>query len=85
MTAHAFALIDAFVYGFALQEATLPMSGPEDVAEIAGPMLERMSPVDYPYLVEFATEHVMRPGYDFGEEFDFGLDLILAGLASATA
>ena len=85
MTAHAFALIDAFVYGFSLQEATLPMSGPDDVAEIAGPMLERMSPADYPHLVEFATEHVMKPGYDFGEEFDFGLDLILAGLADAIA
>jgi AcrR family transcriptional regulator len=81
MTAHAFALLDAFIYGFALQEATLPMDGPEDVAEIAGPMLERTSPVDYPHLVEFATQHVMKPGYDFGEEFEFGLDLILAGLA----
>lgn len=85
MVAHAFALIDAFVYGFSLQEATLPMSGPDDVAEIAGPMLERMSPVDYPYLTEFATEHVMKPGYDFGEEFDFGLELILTGLAAANA
>jgi AcrR family transcriptional regulator len=85
MVAHAFALIDAFVYGFSLQEATLPMSGPDDVAEIAGPMLERMSPADYPHLVEFATEHVMKPGYDFGEEFDFGLDLILSGLSQARA
>ncbi len=85
MVAHAFALIDAFIYGFSLQEATLPMSGPEDVAEIAAPMLERMSPTDYPHLTEFATQHVMKPGYDFGEEFDFGLDLILAGLAHAAA
>ena len=85
MVAHAFALIDAFVYGFSLQEATLPMSGPDDVAEIAAPMLERMSPEAYPHLVEFASQHVMKPGYDFGEEFDFGLDLILAGLAAATA
>ena len=84
MTAHAFALLDAFIYGFALQEATLPMDGPEEVAEIAGPMLERTSPVDYPHLVEFATEHVMKPGYDFGEEFDFGLELILAGLGAAS-
>jgi AcrR family transcriptional regulator len=85
MTAHAFALLDAFIYGFALQEATLPMDGPEEVAEIAAPMLERTSPVDYPHLVEFATQHVMKPGYDFGEEFDFGLELILAGLAGTTA
>ena len=28
-----------------------------------------------PALHAFAIEHVMRPGYDFGAEFDFGLDL----------
>jgi hypothetical protein len=26
------------------------------------------------------TEHAMQPGYDFGKEFDFGLELILDGL-----
>lgn len=82
-TAHAFALIDAFLYGFALQEATLPMDGPENVAEIAEPMFERMPKGEYLYLTEFAMEHVMKPGYDFGEEFEFGLDLILDGLGAS--
>jgi hypothetical protein len=27
-----------------------------------------------------ATEHAMKPGYDYGDEFAFGLDLILKGL-----
>ena len=40
-----------------------------------------MATGDYPHLVELATEHVMRPGYDFGDEFEFGLDLVLDGLA----
>jgi hypothetical protein len=35
----------------------------------------------YPSLLEFTTEHIMRPDYDFGEEFSYGLDLILDGLA----
>jgi hypothetical protein len=26
------------------------------------------------------TEHAMKPGYDYADEFEFGLDLILAGL-----
>lgn len=81
MTAHAFALIDAYVYGFALSEATLPISGPETVTEVAGRMLDRSSAEDYPYLTEFSIEHVMKPGYAFGREFEFGLDLILNGLA----
>ena len=34
----------------------------------------------YPSLLEFSTEHIMKPDYDFGLEFQFGLDLILDGL-----
>ena len=80
LTAHAYALIDSYVYGFALSEASLPINGPETVAEVAGPMMD-MIPADlFPYLAEFSAEHVMRPDYDFGAEFGFGLDLILDGL-----
>lgn len=83
MTAHAYALLDSYIYGFALQEASLPLSGPEPVAEVAAPIVELFSGGDYPYLVELATEHVLQPGYDFGDEFDFGLDSILDSLARA--
>lgn len=38
---------------------------------------------EYPYLTEIATAHVMRPGYAYGDEFAFGLDLILDGLQQA--
>jgi hypothetical protein len=44
-------------------------------------MLEPFRPDEYPHMVELLTEHVMKPGYDYGEEFDYGLDLILDGLA----
>ncbi len=80
MTAHAYALIDSYVYGFALSEASLPINGPETVAEVAGPMMELIPAADFPYLAEFSAKHVMRPDYDFGSEFEFGLDLILDGL-----
>ncbi len=83
MTAHAFALIDAFVYGFALSEATLPFDGPDTVPEIAEQMMAQFSPTDYPHLVEFTAEHVMKPGYDYGEEFEYGLRVILDGLAQS--
>ena len=81
MTAHAYALIDSYVYGFALQEAALPFEGSDDVATVVEPLIEQFSTTEYPHLVELATEHVLRPGYDFGDEFDFGLTLILDGLA----
>jgi AcrR family transcriptional regulator len=80
MTAHAYALLDAYVYGFALQEAALPFRGPDEAAGVAEPMMERFPVGEYPHLVELATEHVLQPGYDFGDEFEFGLDLILDAL-----
>jgi hypothetical protein len=81
MTAHAYALIDAFVYGFALSEASLPINGPDTISEVAGQMMEQYSAEEYPHLVEFSVEHVMQPGYDYGEEFEFGLGIVLDGLA----
>lgn len=85
MTAHAYALIDAYVYGFALSEASLPINGPETVTEVAEQMMEKYAGDDYPHLVEFSVEHVMKPGYDYGEEFEFGLDVVLDGLARSMA
>ena len=70
VTAHAYALLDSYVYGFALQEAALPFEGPETVADVAEPIMERFPTGEYPHLVEMATEYVLQPGYDFGDEFD---------------
>jgi AcrR family transcriptional regulator len=83
MAGHAYALLDSYVYGFALQEAALPFEGPDTVAEIAEPIMEFFTTGEYPHMVELATEYVLKPGYDFGNEFEFGLTLILDGLASS--
>jgi AcrR family transcriptional regulator len=87
MTAHAYAVLDSFIYGFAVQEAGLPFHGDEaDVPldELAKGMLQAF-PVDaYPNFVEFTVEHALQPDYDFGDSFEFGLDLILDGLERAT-
>jgi AcrR family transcriptional regulator len=80
LTAHAYALLDAYVYGFAVQEAALPFEGPDSVADVAGPILELMGTGDYPHLAEMATSYYLRPGYDFGDEFEFGLGLVLDGI-----
>ena len=80
MTAHAYALVDAYVYGFALQEATLPATGGADIAELAAEIIEHFPADTYPHLFEFTTEHVLQPGYDFTSEFEFGLGVILDGL-----
>jgi len=33
LTAHAYSLLDSYIYGFALQEASLPFDTPEQTAE----------------------------------------------------
>lgn len=85
LAAHAFSAIDSYVYGFALQEATLPFDTAEEAAEVAQTMFARMAAERYPYLTELTVEHVLRPGYDYGAEFEYGLDLILDGLERALA
>jgi AcrR family transcriptional regulator len=80
MAAHAYSLLDSYIYGFALTKMNLPFETSDDVAEVAESMLEPFPADEYPYMVEILTDHVMKPGYDYGEEFEYGLDLILNGL-----
>jgi hypothetical protein len=80
LTAHAFSAIDSYVYGFALQEATLPFDTAEEAAGVGRQMFDRMTAELFPHLTEFAAGHVLQPGYDYGAEFTYGLDLVLDGL-----
>jgi AcrR family transcriptional regulator len=81
LTAHAYALLDSYVYGFALQEAALPFEGPDTAAGVAEPMMGQFPVDEYPNLVEMAAEYILKPGYDFGNEFEFGLGVILDALS----
>jgi AcrR family transcriptional regulator len=83
LTAHAYSLLDSYIYGFALQEATLPFGTAQEAAPIARQILGTASAQQYPYLTELTVEHVLLPGYDYGDEFGIGLDVILDGLQAA--
>jgi AcrR family transcriptional regulator len=83
LAAHAYSLLDSYIYGFALQEASLPFHTPEETAEVAQTIMAEFPADEYPYLAEIATDYVLQPGYDYGNEFLYGLDLILDGLARA--
>jgi AcrR family transcriptional regulator len=80
LTAHAFSAIDAYVYGFALQERSLPFETAEQAEEVGRQMFARMPAGEFPHLTELTVEHILLPGYDYGEEFEYGLDLVLDGL-----
>ena len=83
LTAHAYALLDSYIYGFTLQEATLPFGTPEETAQVTQEIYGQFSAGQYPYLTEMAVAHILQPGYQFGDEFEVGLDLILDSLQAA--
>lgn len=80
MAAHAFSVLDAYIYGFALQELSLPFDTAEEGAEVAEALIESLPVDDYPHLAEMIVDHAVQPGYDYANEFEFGLELILNGL-----
>jgi AcrR family transcriptional regulator len=83
MAAHAYSLLDGYIYGFALTKMNLPFESTAEIADVAKTMLKPFPVNAYPNLAEFITEHAMQPGYDYGDEFEYGLDLILDGLDRA--
>jgi AcrR family transcriptional regulator len=86
MAAHAYSILDGYIYGFTLTELTLPFStseGTANVAEVAGTIMGGFRPGEYPYLVEMALDRAVKPGYKYGDEFGYGLDLILDGIKRA--
>ncbi|MDR5700995.1 TetR/AcrR family transcriptional regulator [Agromyces aerolatus] len=81
-TVHVTTVLDAYVYGFALQEHTLPFETPAQSGEVAAQHMESVPPeaaAAFPYLVEVVTE-LAQAGYDHDDEFETGLELILDGI-----
>jgi AcrR family transcriptional regulator len=83
LTAHAFSVLDGYIYGFAMQQRSLPFDTLEEAQEVGRQMFARMPAGAYPHLTELTVQHILQPGYDYGDEFEYGLDLILDGLGRA--
>ncbi|TPG17817.1 TetR/AcrR family transcriptional regulator [Pedococcus bigeumensis] len=80
MATHANWLLDGYVYGFALQAASLPFDTADEFADMAEDVfLPQLPPDEFPYLNESAAA-LVAASYDPAEEFIFGLDLVLAAL-----
>lgn len=82
MTIHAMSVQDAYIYGFALQQTDMSSQTPDDfAAEAQRQMVDYAEALaDYPNLVEVVGGHVSKVGYDYEQEFLFGLNVILDGL-----
>ena len=79
-TAHAYSVLDSYIYGFVLQEINLPFQNADEATDVAATMMAQMPANEYPYLMEIAVNHVVQPGYAYADEYEIGLDLILDGL-----
>ncbi len=80
MATHANWLLDSYVYGFALQQSSVPFNTAEELADMTQDVyLPQLSPEEFPYLHEAAAA-LVAAGYDPADEFVFGLDLVLAAL-----
>ena len=71
----AFSVLDAYIFGFILQELSLVFDDQESLEEVGEDLMRQMADA-YPHLTE-VTAQVMTEGYDFAEEFRFGLDVII--------
>ena len=78
LAAHAFAVLDAYVYGFVLTEVNLPFQPGESAEDF----VDQLGPIAglYPHLAELVADQVVGRDYAFGDQFDYGLALILDGL-----
>ncbi len=77
LAAHSYALLSRYVLGFAMQLASDP--GGVDEARVAR-VFHDLDPAQFPATVAVA-DHLPVP---FDEEFNFGLELIVTGLAGLT-
>jgi AcrR family transcriptional regulator len=75
-TTHAYNLLDSYIYGFVLQELSLPFASSDEMAEIGAELLGGADPEAYPHLARASAE-LLAAGFDYADEFEIGLDLVL--------
>lgn len=80
LAAHAFTAIDAYVFGFVLTELSLPFAPGEQPEDFVDHLT--LPAGRYPHLAEMVDVLVVGQGYDFADEFEYGLELLLDALAA---
>lgn len=73
---HAYNLLDSYIYGFVIQEESLPFDSPEELAALGEALLANIPADEFPNL-SWVTRELMAAGFEYAGEFEFGLDLIL--------
>lgn len=71
----AFAMLDAYIFGYILQEHSLAFRDDASLQEVGADLLKQLAD-RYPHL-SAVTQEVLASGYDHAEEFAFGVELLL--------
>jgi AcrR family transcriptional regulator len=82
MAARAVSTLDSYVHGFVLQEVNLPFRSEAELAAMTTAIMKTFPAAEFPYLFEMTVEHVLQPGYAYGNEFDCGLTVVLNGITA---
>jgi len=87
LTGHAMSILDSYVQGFAQQEAALPFDQTGDIGAATEEIIAQQQSMQeaFPNLASMAATLILQPGYAYGNEFTFGLELILDGIEAARA
>ncbi|QNO38374.1 TetR/AcrR family transcriptional regulator C-terminal domain-containing protein [Protaetiibacter sp. SSC-01] len=83
LAAHAFSLVDAYVYGFVLTEQRLPIAPGESVEAYTEELA--IAAERYPHMTEMVQTMIAGRDYSYGDEFEVGLELILDALEARHA
>ncbi len=78
--AHAFWVLDSYVYGHVIQEVSLPIDSSNEFGEATQTTLEHLQNDEHPHLAELATLQATTSAFDYDTEFEFGLNLLLNAL-----
>jgi AcrR family transcriptional regulator len=77
-TYHAYHVLDAHIFGFALWLTTHQLTSAD--SDVAAQVMRSIPFDDYPYLREHRDQHMNEGPHHDVSAFEFGLDLILDGL-----
>ena len=50
----------------------MPVDAPDQVADVAQIMLAQLPAETYLHLAELTMEHILKPGCDYGDEYEYG-------------
>jgi hypothetical protein len=79
---HVYSALNSYVYGFGMLQGNAPFKDASEHKEVMEVAVRSLPANQYPHSTEVGLE-LMRTGYEYSDEFAWGLDVLLDGLETA--